>query len=240
MTLPERLSRGAKRVSLRDAVQIAGVLDLVEARMLIECGVDFLGIPFAVPVHNEGLTEHDISKIAGHPQCRGRVVLITYLDRATDISMLCRRLGVNIVQLHGEIEREEIAKLRAMDPDLRVIKALVIGPFDAKAELQSTDPFVDAFITDTFDAKTGARGATGMTHDWRKSRDVVERASHPVILAGGLTPRNVGRAIAEVAPAAVDAHTGVEGEAGRKDPELVRVFVSEARAAFAMQRKGSQ
>ena len=52
------------------------------------------------------------------------------------------------------------------------------------------------------------------------------------ILAGGLRPENVARAITEVRPAAVDAHTGVEGLNGRKDLQLVRAFVEQARAAF--------
>jgi phosphoribosylanthranilate isomerase len=54
-----------------------------------------------------------------------------------------------------------------------------------------------------------------------------------VILAGGLRPENVARAIREVQPAAVDAHTGVEGANGRKDLQLVRAFVEQARTAFA-------
>jgi phosphoribosylanthranilate isomerase len=58
------------------------------------------------------------------------------------------------------------------------------------------------------------------------------------VLAGGLTPGNVRRAILAVGPAAVDAHTGVEGPDGRKRPELVSRFVAEARAGFA--RAGSR
>jgi phosphoribosylanthranilate isomerase len=53
-----------------------------------------------------------------------------------------------------------------------------------------------------------------------------------VILAGGLNPQNVRRAILQVRPAGVDAHTGVENAAGRKDPAKVEKFVFEARAGF--------
>jgi phosphoribosylanthranilate isomerase len=52
------------------------------------------------------------------------------------------------------------------------------------------------------------------------------------MLAGGLNPENVRKAIAHVQPAGVDAHTGVEGPDGRKDAVLVRAFVREALAAF--------
>jgi phosphoribosylanthranilate isomerase len=65
----------------------------------------------------------------------------------------------------------------------------------------------------------------------------VETAARPVILAGGLTPENVGQAILQVGPAGVDAHTGLEGPDGRKDPARVRAFVEEARRAFAVLKR---
>ena len=62
---------------------------------------------------------------------------------------------------------------------------------------------------------------------------MVERSELPVILAGGLDADNVAEAIAAVRPAAVDAHTRVEGADGRKDPMRLRRFVDAARDAFA-------
>jgi phosphoribosylanthranilate isomerase len=60
----------------------------------------------------------------------------------------------------------------------------------------------------------------------------VELSPRPVILAGGLTPANVRRAIAAVRPAGVDVHTGVEDASGRKERAKVLEFMAEARAAF--------
>ena len=62
----------------------------------------------------------------------------------------------------------------------------------------------------------------------------MELADRPVILAGGLTPENVKRAILEVRPAGVDSHTGVEDTSGRKSREKVEKFLSEAHEAFAI------
>jgi len=64
------------------------------------------------------------------------------------------------------------------------------------------------------------------------TKAIVHASHHPVILAGGLTPDNVAMAIRTARPAGVDAHTGLEGPYGEKDPERVQQFVEEARATF--------
>jgi phosphoribosylanthranilate isomerase len=218
-----------------DLIQIAGVIDAAEADVLQRCGVRYLGFPLRLPVHREDLTEKQAAAIIKSLAAPAFGVLITYLDRASEIAAFCDTLGTRIVQLHGEIERDELKRLRILDPNLTVIKSLVIGMRDDRAleaMLRELTPFVDAFITDTFDPNTGASGATGKTHDWRVSRRLVELADRPVILAGGLTPENVKRAILEVRPAGVDSHTGVEDTSGRKSREQVEKFLSEANEAF--------
>lgn len=216
-------------------IQIAGVIDAAEAQMLQQCGVRYLGFPLRLPVHREDLTESEAAAIIKSlaPPVFG--VLITYLNTATDIAAFCHALGARIVQLHGDIDRDELRLLKTRDPSLTVVKSLVIGMHDDRtleAMLTELSPFVDAFITDTFDPKTGASGATGKTHDWLVSRRLVEISDRPVILAGGLTPENVKQAILEVRPAGVDSHTGVEDCTGRKSGEKVQKFLSEARDAF--------
>ena len=218
-------------------IQIAGVIDAPEAQMLQQCGVRYLGFPLRLPVHREDLTEEEAAAIIKSlaPPVFG--VLITYLHEASEIAAFCHALGARIVQLHGNIERDELKRLKTLDPNLTVIKSLVIGMHEEKtleALVSKLSPFVDAFITDTFDPKTGASGATGKTHDWRISQRLIELADKPVILAGGLTPENVKRAILEVRPAGVDSHTGVEDSNGRKSREKVRKFVSEAQEAFEL------
>lgn len=226
-------------LQIQGSIQVAGIADEGEARMLIDCGVDYLGFPVGTPVHREDGTEADVVRIIESIGSQERVVLITYMDHAEGISALCRRTGARIVQLHGDIEPDELARLKRTDPDLRIIKSIIIGEPDrpvTRTDVALLARYVDAFITDTFDGSTGARGATGKTHDWRKSREVVACSPHPVILAGGLNPCNVRRAIGEVRPAGVDVHTGVEDATGSKDPDLVRAFVSAARDAFIEER----
>jgi phosphoribosylanthranilate isomerase len=187
-------------------------------------------------VHEPDLTEADAARIIRRIVPPVQAVLITYLDDAGQIAELAAALGVHTVQLHGEVGLGTLARLKSLDPSLLVVKSLVVGrkPVGAlESAARLLAPLVDAFITDTFDPATGASGATGKTHDWAISRRLVEVSSRPVILAGGLTPENVGEAIRRVRPAGVDSHSGVEDASGRKDRDRVCRFVAEAREQLA-------
>lgn len=213
-------------------VQIAGIANRTEANAALDAGADLLGFPLRLPVHAEDLSEEEAAAIiAGLPEDVS--VLITYLDKADAIRAFCRDLGVDTVQVHGDIGTDELAHLK---PGLRVFKSLVVHPGDdpktLEAEMRRCAPYVDAFITDTFDPGTGASGATGRTHDWEISRRLAKLSPVPLILAGGLTPDNVYRAILEVRPAGIDSHTGVEDARGHKDTGKMKRFVAEARRAF--------
>ena len=217
-------------------IQIAGVMDEREAELLVRLGATHLGFPLRLAVHAEDLSEEAAGGIIrGLPaSCPG--VLITYLEKADAIWEFCCQLGVRHVQLHGELSVVEATRLRTLGPDLFILKSLVVHPNNGaqlEAIVRALELWVDAFITDTFDPRTGASGATGKTHDWSVSCRLVMLARKPVILAGGLRPDNVRAAIRRVRPAGVDVHTGVEGPDGRKDEQLVRQFVAEARAGFA-------
>ena len=220
----------------RHLIQIAGVRDRREADMIVRCGADLLGFPLRLAGGGEDLVESDAGEIIRGLRPPARGVVITYLADARSILELCRTAGSRIVQLHGAVPVTALAALRELSPDLWIIKSLVVRGDNVTALetlVDRTGPFVDAYITDTFDPATGACGATGCTHDWAISRRLVEHSPKPVILAGGLNPGNVREAVVTVRPAGVDTHTGVEGRDGGKDRALVERFVLEARDGFA-------
>ena len=221
---------------MHSLIQIAGIIDATEAQMLIDAGVHYLGFPLRLDVHKEDLSEDAAAAIIRSLQPPNHGVLITYLDQAQEIVSLCQYLGASIVQLHGNVTTETLAQLKASAPDLQIIKSLIVHKnnlTELTALVEELAPYVDVFITDTFDPTTGASGATGKTHDWTISRKLVELSPKPVILAGGLNPTNVYEAIQIVQPAGVDVHTGVEDENGRKSRSMINAFVSEARRGFA-------
>lgn len=227
-------------------IQAAGVKSLAEAQMLARCGVTHVGLPLRLPVHTQDVSEDEARGIVRGLGRAAQTVLITYVEDASEALALCRFLGVDGVQLHGPMPLSEVQRLREAAPALFVIKSLVVGLVDGAgdeesllAQAQAHAPLVDAFLTDTFDPLSGASGATGKAHDWAVSRRLAQALAQqwarPLILAGGLTPDNVARAIEAVRPAGVDAHTGLEDSAGNKDESLVRRFVAEARSALAAQ-----
>lgn len=216
-------------------IQIAGVIDPYEAELLTRCGVPYLGFPLRLPVHQEDLSEAEAARIIAGLRPPHFGVLITYLDQANEILAFCQELGVQHVQLHGDIAASELKKLRRAAPGLCLIKSLVVRAgnlSELRHTVQTLAPDCDYFITDTFDPQTGASGATGKTHDWAISRELVDFSPRPVILAGGLRPENIREAILAVRPAGVDAHTGVEGADGRKDADLVAAFMAGTLAAY--------
>lgn len=217
-------------------VQVAGIIDEAEAQMLCQEGVDWLGFPLRLPSGKDDISEQDAAKIIAGLPAPHQGVLISYLTESSDIASLCRELGVRAVQLHGDVEDSELRALKAIAPDLYVLKSLVVrsdNSAELLAQVDRSAEHVDMFITDTFDPSTGAKGATGLLHDWSVSAELVARSPKPLMLAGGLSPDNVADAIREVRPAAVDAHSLLEGADKRKDAAKVREFVTRARAAFA-------
>lgn len=218
----------------RPMVQVAGIRGLQEAVMLAQCGCTHLGFPLGPGVVEEDLPPDAAARVVqGLEQALGSrcpvCVAITYLADPEAIAALLDAAGMRAVQLHGHILPERVAELRALRPGLLLFKSLVVGRDAGLLETaRAYAPYVDAFLTDTHDPVTGADGATGRTHDWSISRALVCSGPTPVILAGGLGPENVAEAIRRVQPAGVDAHTGLEDAAGRKDPDKVRRFVQTA------------
>ncbi|WP_133513103.1 phosphoribosylanthranilate isomerase [Candidatus Thiosymbion oneisti] len=216
-------------------IQIAGIKNLMEAKMLVDSGVEWLGFPLRLDVNTPDLTERQAAEVIRSLGSKTRAVIITYLNGAREILDFTGTLGTPYLQLHGPIKVHQLHLLRNSGKRLFIIKSLVVGESNKDQlvkGLQMYPPYVDAFITDTFDPHTGTRGATGKTHDWSISGKIVEMSPRPVILAGGLNHLNVRDAILAVKPAGVDSHTGVENKDGDKDPKLVRAFVSAAKSAF--------
>lgn len=133
------------------------------------------------------------------------------------VAALARALHLGAVQLHGSEKTEQV---RALSKQFSVIKAFGVGPGFRVAALARYGA-ASAFLLDGF--REGLHGGTGKTADWR----LAWRANRygRVILAGGIRPDNVGQAIAEARPFAVDVASGVESRPGKKSPAAMRALL---------------
>ena len=127
-------------------------------------------------------------------------------------------LGLTHVQLHGD-EGPSFCQAVAQRTGARVIKAARIAH---AADLKDMDRFhTDLHLLDT-PAKPGEYGGTGKTWDWNLLKQ--RRNKIPFLLAGGLTPENVGEAIATAQPWGIDVSSGVEAAPGVKDHTKVEAL----------------
>jgi len=139
------------------------------------------------------------------------------------INSIAESCGLDLVQLSGHE-----AWGMCLEIARPVIKAVrVSASASARSILGTMRPGTAALCLLDSDVK-GILGGSGQTFDWRVARGVA--AKRPIILAGGLTPENVGEAVRLVKPWAVDVSSGVETE-GVKDAAKIRAFIAGARGA---------
>ena len=143
-----------------------------------------------------------------------------------DVVDAAEREGLTIIQLHGD-EGPSFCTEARRRTGAKVMKAFRVRSL---ANVRAAEAFRTDFHL--FDAhREKARGGTGESFDWELLSG--RRSKVPMVLAGGLTPENVGEAISAARPHAVDVVSGVEAEPGRKDHALLEEFFAAANSAVA-------
>ena len=208
--------------------KICGLRDPANAQVVVESGANFIGMVFVPGVRREITPERALEIVAAvraKPGSKGpRLVGLFANQPLDDVNNIVRRCGLDMVQLCGDEPPEYWARVEA-----DVIKQIKVRDDSLGDTLASVKTVVEAGHTAMLDKyEKGALGGTGLTFDWDIAREVAER--FPIMLAGGLTPDNVARAIAKVSPWGVDVSSGVEND-GDKDPIKIRGFASEVARA---------
>ena len=198
-------------------VKVCGITNLEDALAALEAGADMLGFNF-YPRSPRYISPAEarkiIDRLPGGISCVG---VFVNEPAPAEVELIAREAGLGAVQLHGDETPEYCQNLRG----LTTIKALRVS---ADYNVESAAAYdTDAVLLDAYVA--GARGGTGHTFDWSLATLTRERVPK-LFLAGGLTPDNVGAAVAAVRPYAVDVCSGVETSPGRKSPQLMRRFVN--------------
>jgi len=212
----------------RVLVKVCGLTTVADALATAAAGADWIGLNFHPPSPRFVPPDEAAAIVAALPEGIEPVGL--FVDRpAAEVAELAARVGLRTVQLHGSEPPEDIAALHP----LRVVRAFRLGDSTAVAAMLAYldrcrslrfPPFavlVDAYLA-------GLPGGTGhsIPPDLLAELPPLPR----LILAGGLTPENVGERVARARPWMVDVAGGVESAPGRKDAGRVAAFVGATRS----------
>jgi phosphoribosylanthranilate isomerase len=197
-------------------VKSCGTTNLDDARLAAELGAWALGMIFW-----EGSVRRcdpAVGEEIGAELRRTLEVVGVFVNATLDeVAELADRCSLSILQLHGD-EGPAYCREAARRTGSKVMKAVRVKDAGSIRALHSYEVdyhLLDAYVPDR-------RGGTGETFQW----DLVKAHDRhvPIVLSGGLTPDNVGQAIAAVRPFAVDTASGTEAAPGRKDPAKLQAF----------------
>ncbi len=202
----------------RSRVKICGITSVKDAELAAEAGADAIGLVFYPPSPRY---VQDLSLAADIAMAAGPFVTVTGLfvnASAETLEATLQRVPLNLLQFHGDESPEECMRF-----DRPYIKALRMKPgVDIAATAQSYT-HARGILLDAY--RKGVPGGTGETFNWS---NIPDDLSSNLILAGGLHPDNIAKAIDQVAPWAVDVSGGVEASPGKKSAERMKAFIDNA------------
>ncbi|EKN00177.1 MULTISPECIES: phosphoribosylanthranilate isomerase [unclassified Acidocella] len=198
-------------------VKICGLKDAAGFDAAVQAGADFVGFVFFAPSprYVTSVEAQELSlRHAGGPQRVGLFVN-PGLDEVEDV---LRDISLDILQVHGTKEQVQALRLRFGRP---VWHALGV---EREAEFPAHDDTADGYIVEAKPPPGATRpGGNAVQADWELLAKF--RPAKPWLLAGGLNPANVARALAITGAPGADVSSGVERAPGEKDPGLIRAFV---------------
>jgi phosphoribosylanthranilate isomerase len=215
-------------------IKICGTTTEIDLHIATDAGADAIGIicpPKTRTRHS--VDEAQAVRLAKAVPDGVTTVLIPRFAESERIIELAKAVRPDRLQLG---ETEDLGVLRTVvQAGAAPVVAQVIH-VDGPSAVGRAKEFTEWADVIHLDSVGEEPGGTGHVHDWGISRQVAD-ATHalgkPVILAGGLTARNVAKAVAIVRPDGVDVESGIKGSGAAHDPDQVTAFVRAARAAFA-------
>lgn len=216
---------GASAVLKMVKVKMCGLTSARDAEMVCNKGADFVGVivKVNVPTPRE-ISPEKAREILKNVSRHVHEVVVTMAESIEEVRDLEEEIEPDYFQIHSDLSQSQLQEIG------EEIEGKIIGVISIPRNTESTEEIVtrarrignaaDLLLLDT----EGPGGGTGKVHDWDTSLEIKNSLSTPLILAGGLTPSNVDKAIREVDPYAVDVASGVESEPGKKDPQLVGKF----------------
>ena len=197
-------------------VKICGITNEDDALLAVALGADALGFIFAPsPRQIVAKKVYDITRRIPPEILTVGVFRDEHPKRVIELT---HQAGLKAAQLHGHESPDDVREV--MTHVRTVIKAVAAGSVDVR----NAKTFGASMVL--LDAPAPG---SGKVFDWKIAGELPDGIT--VLLAGGLTPDNVGAGIRQVRPFGVDVASGVEASPGRKDPILLRKFIESVRKA---------
>lgn len=215
-----RIGLGLIEMHNRTRIKVCGITRPEDAHSAVAAGVDALGLVFYAP-SPRSLDISAAQKIAQSlPAFVGVVALFVDADKAY-VDEVINRVRPDLLQFHGDEDEAYCSSFER--PYMKALRVQADTDIAALAKRYSS---ARSLLLDSYQA--GVAGGTGTAFDWSLVPEALRRR---IVLAGGLTAANVGAAIRQVEPYAVDVSGGVEHSKGIKDPEKIQQFVAQVNAA---------
>ena len=215
-------------------VKICCIGSVEEAALAVSCGASALGLVSQMPSGPGVISDALIAEIAATVPPAIGTFLLTSRQSVDEIVAQQHACRTNTIQICDHLASGTHRELKQALPGISIVQVVHVTRPESIAEAVAVAPHVDAILLDSGNQKLAVKelGGTGRTHDWTLSRTIRELVEVPLFLAGGLTPENVGQAIAEVEPFGLDLCSGVR-TGGKLDATKLKRFFSAVRAARA-------
>ncbi len=214
-------------------IQIYEVHTVDEALALANLGVDQIGSV----VGNEkipGIINLDQAKeVFKALQGKAESVALSLSCNFQDWETLIQTTQPDVLHLGArphKIHLPDTEKIKKKYPSVKIMRSISVINEESIREAKECSQFADLLLLDTYSEADSEFGATGKTHNWEISRQIVQSVKIPVILAGGLGPDNVVDAIQKVAPFGVDSKSKTD-KVNSNEKDLIKVaeFVKKVR-----------
>lgn len=212
---------------MRVQIKVCGLTRPADVAAAAALDVDYVGVIFAGGPRNRTLAE--AVHILRESGTAARVGVFGTLS-AAELSNYVRTVPLSVAQLHGDSSPRAVLAARAIGVH-EVWAVVPVIDSTLRHDVEELFQCADAVVLDTTDV--GGLGGTGRSFDWGAAGELLHpmRRHAKLVIAGGLTPDNVARAIELLKPDIVDVSSGVESSTGVKDPKLLSRFIEAARSA---------